>query len=69
MTYLDAAFANAIEYREKLSNATDRPSRLRVLSDAPLFSLWHDVRLELKEAANEIEALKARIRALEGEDA
>ncbi len=69
MTYLDAAFANAIEYREKLASATDRPSRLRVLSDAPLFSFWHDVRLELKEAANEIEALKARIRALEGEDA
>ncbi len=69
MTYLDAAFANAIEYREKLSSAVDRPSRLRLLSDAPLFSLWHDVRLELKEAASEIEALKARIRALEGEDA
>ena len=69
MTYLDAAFANAIEYREKLSSAVDRPSRLRLLSDAPLFSLWHDVRLELKEAANEIDALKARIRALEGEDA
>lgn len=69
MTYLDAAFANAIEYREKLANAVDRPSRLRVLSDAPLFSLWHDVRLELKEAASEIEALKARVRALEGEDA
>lgn len=69
MTYLDAAFANAIEYREKLASATDRSARLRVLSDAPLFSLWHDVRLELKEAANEIEALKARVRALEGEDA
>lgn len=69
MTYLEAAFANAIEYREKLSSAVDRPSRLRLLSDAPLFSLWHDVRLELKEAASEIEALKARIRALEGEDA
>lgn len=69
MTYLDAAFANAIEYREKLASAVDRSSRLRLLSDAPLFSLWHDVRLELKEAASEIEALKARIRALEGEDA
>ena len=69
MIDLEQTLAVALEYRERLANANDRSSRLRVLSDAPLFSLWHEVRVELKNAADEIETLKARIRALEGEDA
>lgn len=69
MIDLEQALAVALEYRERLSRATDRSDRLRVLSDAPIFSLWHEVRNELKNAADEIESLKARVRALEGEDA
>ena len=69
MIDLEQTLSVALEYRERLANANDRSSRLRVLSDAPLFSLWHEVRVELKNAADEIETLKARIRALEGEDA
>jgi hypothetical protein len=69
MIDLEQTLAVALEYRERLARATDSPSRLRVLSDAPLFSLWHEVRKELKTAADEIESLRARIRALEGEDA
>jgi uncharacterized protein YicC (UPF0701 family) len=58
-----------LDYRRRLHDATDRVDRLRILSDAPLFSFWHDVREEVKKAADEIEALRARVRALEGEDA
>lgn len=58
-----------LDYRRRLADATDRVDRLRILSDAPLFSFWHDVREEVKKAADEIEALRARVRALEGEDA
>lgn len=69
MIDLEQTLAVALEYRDRLARATDCPARLRVLSDAPLFSLWHEVRNELKQAADEIETLKARVRALEGEDA
>lgn len=69
MIDLEQTLAISLEYRDRLARAVDRPARLRVLSDAPLFSLWHDVRNELKNAADEIDALKARVRALEGEDA
>jgi hypothetical protein len=69
MIDLEQTLAVALEYRDRLARSTDRSDRLRVLSDAPLFSLWHEVRNELKTAADEIETLKARVRALEGEDA
>lgn len=69
MIDLEQTLAISLEYRDRLARAVDRPARLRVLSDAPLFSLWHDVRNELKNAADEIDTLKARVRALEGEDA
>lgn len=59
----------ALDYRRRLYAADDRVDRLRILSDAPLFTFWHDVREEVKKAADDIEALRARIRALEGEDA
>lgn len=59
----------ALDYRRRLLAAEDRVDRLRILSDAPLFTFWHDVREEVKKAADDIEALRARVRALEGEDA
>lgn len=69
MTSLEAALETAIDYRRRISEAQSRSERLRVLSYAPLFSLWDDVRRELQEAAEEIERLERRVRSLEGEDA
>lgn len=56
-------------YQETLFRKSDRVDRLRLLANLPTFSVWRDIREELQAAADEIEALKARIRALEGEDA
>ncbi len=59
-----------------LAQCEDGLERMRMLSTAPLFSLWTDVRRELDWGAAEIERLReenarirARIAALEGEDA
>lgn len=59
-----------------LAQCNDRIERLRVLSSAPLFSLWTDCKKELEDAAIALEAaririatLEARLKALEGEDA
>ena len=59
----------SIRYQDTLRGASDRVERLRLLSNLPTFSVWRDVREELAEAAKEIESLRARVRALEGEDA
>ena len=59
-----------------LAQCEDGLERMRMLSTAPLFSLWTEVRRELEWGAGEIERLRdenrrmrARIAALEGEDA
>lgn len=59
----------SVRYQDTLRSAGDRVERLRLLSNLPTFSVWRDVREELVEAAKEIEVLRARVRALEGEDA
>ena len=59
----------SVRYQDALRGASDRVERLRLLSNLPTFSVWRDVREELAEAAREIESLRARVRALEGEDA
>lgn len=58
-----------------LAQCEDGLERMRMLSAAPLFSLWTEVRRELEWGAGEIERLRdenarmrARIAALEGED-
>lgn len=59
-----------------LSQCETQTERLRVLSSAPLFSLWTDCKRELEAAAETIDAMEARVkaletrlRAMEGEDA
>lgn len=59
----------ALEFRRRLLEASDRVERLRIIHDAPIFSFWFEVKAELAKAADEIEALRSRVRALEGEDA
>jgi hypothetical protein len=59
----------ALEFRRRLLEASDCVERLRIIHDAPIFSFWFEVKAELAKAADEIEALRSRIRALEGEDA
>jgi hypothetical protein len=59
----------ALEFRRRLLEASDRVERLRIIHDSPIFSFWFEVKAELAKAADEIEALRSRVRALEGEDA
>lgn len=59
----------ALEFRRRLLEASDRVERIRIIHDAPIFSFWFEVKAELAKAADEIEALRSRVRALEGEDA
>ena len=47
----------------------DRSERMRMLATAPLFSLWREVRMELEEAATEIEQLRRRVKELEDDGA
>lgn len=66
---LDSMLESHAELRRRLARADDVADRVRVISQAPLFSLWSEVKAALEEASEEIERLKARIRSLEGEDA
>jgi polyhydroxyalkanoate synthesis regulator phasin len=52
-----------------MSSVEDRVERMRMLATAPLFSLWREVRMELEEAATEIEQLRQRVRDLEDDGA
>jgi hypothetical protein len=38
---------------------------MRMLASAPMFSLWREIKVELEEAAEEIDKLKKRVRELE----
>jgi hypothetical protein len=58
-----------LELRARMERAETVSQRIRVISDAPIFSFWFEVKAELKNAAETIERLEARIRSLEGEDA
>lgn len=48
-----------------MASVEDRVERMRMLATAPLFSLWREVRMELEEAATEIEQLRRRVKELE----
>ena len=76
MTDLDRWSAAGYAHTQVLTRCEDSTERLRMLSSAPLFSLWSDCRREMEDAASEIERLRIevrrleiRVRSLEGEDA
>lgn len=46
----------------------DRTERMRMLSSAPLFSLWTECKRELEWAADEIDRLRKRVADLEASD-
>lgn len=48
-----------------LASCEDRCERMRMLASAPMFSLWREIKVELEEAADEIDKLKQRVRELE----
>jgi hypothetical protein len=66
---LENLLAANLELRARMARAESVSERIRVISDAPMYSFWTEVKDELKQAADTIERLEARIRALEGEDA
>lgn len=77
MTPREARWTEAgTTHSSALAQCEDGLERMRMLSSAPLFSLWTDIRRELEWGAEEIGRLReenrrmrARIAALEGEDA
>ncbi len=59
----------SVAYQRRLAQTTDQIERLRLLAASPTFSFWTDIRTEMLMAAAEIRALRARVAALEAEDA
>lgn len=66
---LEALLEGNLELRRRMARADTLEERLRVISDAPIYTFWTEIRDEIKEAADELERLRNRIKALEGEDA
>ncbi|NBV61858.1 MAG: hypothetical protein EBR73_12425 [Rhodobacteraceae bacterium] len=66
---LEALLEGNLELRRRMARADTLEERLRVISDAPIYTFWTEIRDEIKEAADELERLRNRVKALEGEDA
>jgi hypothetical protein len=58
----DTGWQRASEaYQDRLMRAIDIADRLQLLSDAPMYSFWSDIKSELARASDEIRMLRRQL--------